>query len=361
VNDAALWPAIARGGSLGAAESYLDGHWDSPDLVALVRLMARNRAALEGLESGVAQLSRAVARLLHRLRDNSRSGARRNIGDHYDQGDELFALFLDPSMTYSAAWFADPASTLEAAQVAKIDRLCRKLGLGPDDHLLEIGTGWGALAVHAATRYGCRVTTTTISERQLAYARRRVAAAGIAHRVEVLGHDYRDLAGTYSKVVSVEMVEAVGLARLPEYFAQVGRLLAPGGLAAIQAITIADRNYEAARSGVDFIQRYVFPGGAIPSVAALTAAVAAASPLTPMHLEEMGLSYAETLRRWSAAFAARGREASALGLGERDLRRWRYYFAYCEGGFRERVIGCVQLLLAGPAFRAALPAWEQAA
>ncbi len=351
VRDARFFTAVASGGALGAAESYLRGEWESDDLVSLVRLLARNRAALEGLERGPARLGALPARLLHALRRNTRRGSRRNIVAHYDLGNEFFAAFLDPSMTYSSAYFAEPGLSLEAAQRAKIDRLCRKLRLGPEDHLLEIGTGWGSLALHAASEYGCRVTTTTISPAQRQEAARRVAAAGLAGRVELLERDYRDLEGRFDKLVSVEMIEAVGHAGLEEFFARCGRLLKPDGLLALQAITIADRNYEAARHSVDFIQRYVFPGGALPSVAALTRAVAGASELTPLHLEEIGLHYAETLRHWRRRFHSAWPELARRGLDERFRRLWDYYLGYCEGGFRERVIGAVQLVLAGPGFR----------
>jgi cyclopropane-fatty-acyl-phospholipid synthase len=352
VLDPAFYRAVARGGTLGAAESYLRGEWDSDDLVSLVRVLARNREALEGVDSGLARLGALPARALHALRRNSRRGSRRNIFAHYDLGNEFFAAFLDPSMTYSSAYFASPSMTLEEAQTAKIDRLCRKLQLRPSDHLLEIGSGWGSLAIHAARRYGCRVTTTTISPAQRDEALRRVVAAGLADRVEVLGRDYRDLTGSYDKLASVEMIEAVGHAGLPAFFAACGRLVKPGGLIALQSITIADRNYEAARRSVDFIQRYIFPGGALPSVSSICAAVAAASPLTPVHLEEMGLHYAETLRRWRERFERSWPSLEDDAVFDRRFRRlWRYYLAYCEGGFRERVIGVVQMVLASPGFR----------
>jgi cyclopropane-fatty-acyl-phospholipid synthase len=313
--------------------------------------MARNRDALAGIDSGLVRLGALPARAWHALRANSRRGSRRNIEAHYDLGNDFFALFLDGSMTYSAALFERPGMNLAEAQLAKIDRLCRKLRLGPDDHLLEIGTGWGALAIHAATRYGCRVTTTTISPAQREEAIRRIATSGLSDRVRVLAADYRDLRGTYSKIVSVEMVEAVGHERMAGYFAALDRLLAPDGLVAIQAITIADRNYEAARRGVDFIQRFVFPGGAIPSLTSLFTAAARASRLTPLQVEDLGPHYATTLRLWRHRFESNLDRVRALGFDERFARLWRYYLAYCEGGFLERAIGDAQILFAGPAFR----------
>jgi cyclopropane-fatty-acyl-phospholipid synthase len=354
VDDPSLYLDLVSGGSLGAAEAYLDGKWESRDLVALVRLFARNRAALAGLDragGALAALAGAAARLAHRLRDNTRGGSRRNIAAHYDLGNDFFRLFLDASMTYSCALFERPEATLEAAQRAKLDRLCRRLRLGPDDHLLEIGTGWGALALHAAREYGCRVTTTTISAEQVREAGRRIRAAGLDSRIRLLAADYRDLSGTYTKIVSVEMVEAVGLRRLPDYFAALDRLLAPGGLVALQAITIAERQYEAARRAVDFVQRYVFPGSAIPSLTALLAAAARASRLTPLVVDDLGLHYATTLRHWRNRFEASLDRVRALGYDERFVRLWRYYLAYCEAGFLERTIGDAQILFAGPAFR----------
>ncbi len=351
VHDPRFWRQLATGGSLGAAEAYLAGWWDSPDLTSLVRVMARDHTVTSQLESGLARLGHLAARAWHALRPNSRAGSRKNIEAHYDLGNDFFALFLDASMTYSAALFERPGLTLEEAQEAKIDRLCRKLQLTPDDHLLEIGTGWGSFAMHAAGRYGCRVTTTTISPSQHAVAVRRVSDAGLADRVEILQRDYRDLTGRYSKIVSVEMIEAVGHRYLPTFFAALDRLLRPDGLVALQAITIADRNYEAALRDVDFIQRYIFPGGFIPSLTALASAATKASRLTTLHVEDLGLHYAETLLHWRDRFEAARDRILALGYPERFLRLWRYYLCYCEGGFRERVIGDAQILFAGPEFR----------
>ncbi len=355
VQDATFWRAVAFGGSLGAAEAFVDGAWDSPDLTAVVRLFARNRESTLGLDGGLAGLRGLAARLHHLRRANTRRGSRRNIVEHYDLGNDFFRLFLDESMTYSSAWFDRPEATLAEAQTAKIDRLCRKLRLGPEDHLLEIGTGWGSFALHAAGRYGCRVTSTTISPAQLEGARRRVIEAGLEDRIELLDADYRDLpgrvAGRFDKIVSVEMIEAVGHRNLPAFFGVVDHLLARDGLAAIQTITIADRNYDDARRATDFIQRHVFPGGALPSVSTLASGAARGSRLTPIHLEEMGLDYAETLRRWHTAFEERRERVREMGFDERFRRLWRYYLSYCEGGFLERVIGAVQMVLAGPGYR----------
>ncbi len=349
--DGSLYRGLLFGGSLGAAEAYLEGRWESRDLVALVRLFARNRKALEGIEGGLARLWFAVARFAHRRRDNSRRGSRRNVLAHYDLGNDFFALFLDETMTYSAALFTDPAASLAEAQFAKFDRLCRKLQLGPSDHLLEIGTGWGSLAIHAARQYGCRVTTTTISPSQRQEAARRIDAAGLGDRIDLLERDYRDLEGRFDKIVSVEMIEAVGHRHLPRFFATLDRLLTPNGLVALQAITIAERNYEQARGTVDFIQKYIFPGSAIPSLTSLFAAAARCSRLTPLAVEELGLDYARTLRLWRQRFEQNLESVRALGYDERFVRLWRFYLAYCEAGFLERVIGDAQILFAGPEFR----------
>lgn len=351
VFDPRFWSKLLTGGSLGAAEAYLDGWWESRDLTSLVRLMARDRSVTGRLESGLARIGHVAAKAWQAVRPNSRRGSRKNIEAHYDLGNDLFALFLDRSMTYSAAVFERPEASLDEAQEAKIDRLCRKLQLTADDHLLEIGTGWGSFAIHAAGRYGCRVTTTTISPSQYAEASRRVAEAGLSERVQILQKDYRDLTGSFSKIVSVEMIEAVGHQFLTTFFASLDRLLRPDGLAALQAITIADRNYETARKDVDFIQRYIFPGGALHSLTALTAAATKASRLTILHVEDLGLHYAETLRCWRERFDDARDRVLALGYPERFIRLWRYYFCYCEGGFRERVIGDAQMLFAGPEFR----------
>ncbi len=351
VRDPSFWRRVATGGSLGAAESYADGDWDSPDLTALLRLMTRNIDAVDGLEGGLAVLRRPVDAVRHALRRNTRTGSRRNITDHYDLGDDFFALMLDPTMTYSCGVFERPDSTLEEASVAKIDRLCRMLRLGPSNHLLEIGSGWGALAVHAASRYGCRVTTTTISRNQLARARARVADAGLSDRVTVLHSDYRDLSGSFDRLVSVEMLEAVGAEYYGTFFAKCGSLLTPDGLMALQVITIADARYEQARRGVDFIKRHIFPGGNVPSITALLQAATRHSDLTLRRLEDIGPHYATTLAAWRANLAANA-DAVARLTEPRFRRIWHFDLCYCEAGFAERYLGTAQMLLARPQGRA---------
>lgn len=353
VKDPRFFRAAVLGGSLGAAEAYMDGWWDSPDLVSVVRLFARNREALSKLEGPLSRIFFFPARLVHKLRANTRRGSQRNIAAHYDLGDELFGEFLDPTLTYSAACFDHPDWTLEQAQQAKLERLARKLQLQPADHVLEIGSGWGSLALYFASRFGCRVTTVTISRHQLETARRRVQEAGLERQVSVEFRDYRDLEGKFSKIVSVEMVEAVGLERLEGFFERVARCLEPEGLFCLQAITIAERFFKAASRNVDFIQRYIFPGGAIPSVTGLFEAATSGGALVPLGMEEFGLDYAETLRRWRERFVAQRDRIARFGFGERFQRMFEYYFSYCEGGFLERSIGDVQILFGGRAFRGA--------
>ncbi len=346
--DPAFYRAVAANGSVGAGEGYMDGLWRCHDLVGLVRLLVRNRDMLDGMESGLARLGGMAMRGWHALRRNTRDGSRRNIAAHYDLGNDFFSLFLSPDLMYSSAIWADESDTLEIASRRKLDRICRKLALGPEDRVIEIGTGWGGFALHAARHYGCHVTSTTISREQHALAGKRVAAAGMEGRVELLLKDYRDLRGQYDKLVSIEMVEAIGAPYLDTYFKQLGSLLKPGGMALLQAITIEDHRYAQALSSVDFIKRHVFPGSFIPSLNALLAAKTRGSDLALTHLEDFGHSYALTLRAWRERFMAHLPQVRAQGFDDRFIRMWEFYLAYCEGGFRERSIGVAHLLLARP-------------
>lgn len=350
VHDSAFWVAAATGGSLGAAESYVRGEWDTPDLTALIRLLARDRATLAGLDRGLARLRAPLLRLLHAARRNTRPGSRRNIGAHYDLGNDFFALFLDPTLSYSSAVFPAPGATLEEAAEHKLDLVCGRLGLEPGMDVLEIGTGWGGLALRMASRHGCRVTTTTLSPAQHAVASARVRAAGLGDRVTVLNEDYRDLPrhGRFDRVVSIEMIEAVGHEYLRRYFRAIDRTLRPGGRALLQAIVIRDQDEAAYRRGVDFIQRYIFPGGALPSVRGMCDAVADATSLRVAGLEDLSAHYPPTLREWRSRFEARREEIRALGFDETFLRLWRWYFCYCEAGFLERTCGLVHLTLEAP-------------
>ena len=344
----------AFGGTVGGGEAFMRGLWRVDDLTALIRLMIVNRDVMQSMEGGAAIATAPLRRLLHVLNRNSPDGSRRNIAAHYDLGNELFALMLDETMAYSCGVFEHEDATLREAQVAKFERICRKLRLTQDDHLLEIGTGWGGFAIHAASRYGCRVTTTTISREQHDWAREKIAAAGLADRVTLLLDDYRDLTGRYDKLVSIEMIEAVGARFLDSYTAQCSRLLEPHGAMLLQAITIQDQLYEEALGSVDFIQRFIFPGSFIPSVATITDSVQRATDLKVFHLEDIGPHYATTLRRWRDNFFARLPEVRRLGYPDAFVRMWDYYLCYCEGGFLERQLGDVQVLLTKP--RCRLPA-----
>ena len=351
IRSPAFWADVAFGGTLGAAESYILGRWDADDLTALCRIFASNLALTDTMERGWAGAATLAARGLHALRRNTRRGARRNIQAHYDLGNDFFRLVLDETMNYSCAIFASPGEPLETASLRKMDAACRKLDLRPSDHLLEIGTGWGALAIHAAEAYGCRVTTATVSAQQYRFARERVRQAGLAERVQVVLRDYRDLEGQFDKLVSIEMIEAVGHGFLDQYFARCSSLLAPHGLMLLQAILMADHRYDSYRRSADFIQRYVFPGSCLPSMAAIGKALARRTDMRMVHLEDLTPHYAETLRRWRSNFRSHLGQIRDLGYSQTFLRLWEFYLGYCEAGFEERATGDVQLLLAKPSNR----------
>lgn len=351
IHDPRCYRQIALRGSIGAGEAYMAGDWSCNDLTALIRIMVLNREVMDGLEESLAWLAKPFLKTFHALHPNTRAGSRANIATHYDLGNDFYRLFLDRTLMYSCGTFKDEHTSLEEASLAKIDRICRKLQLNPSDHLLEIGTGWGGFALHAAGRYGCRVTTTTISEKQYELARQRVREAGLEDRIEVLLEDYRDLKGSFDKLVSIEMIEAVGHRFFETYFRMCSRLLKPQGMMLLQAITIADQEYERARRSVDFIQRYIFPGGCLPSVAAITDSIARVTDMRLFHLEDIGPHYATTLRHWRKRFLANLDRVRALGFSESFIRRWEFYLCYCEGGFAERAIGTVQMLFTKPLCR----------
>ena len=332
---------LARG-DLGLGEGFVAGDWDSPQPAQALQVLAMNEQHL--LASGTGRLSRWIDRLQHRLRRNDRRGSRRNIAFHYDLGNDFYRLWLDPGMTYSAALFAETGEPLEAAQTRKYQRILDRLDARPGQHILEIGCGWGGFAEHAARR-GSRVTGITLSREQLAHAQERIAAAGLADRVELRLQDYRDLTETFDQVVSIEMFEAVGEQYWPDYFQTVRRVLAPGGRASLQVITIDEGAFEQYRRDTDFIQKYVFPGGMLPSVPAFDAAAAEAG-LAVVDRAFHGTDYADTLRRWEAAFGTARDRVAALGFDERFLRLWRYYLGYCEAGFRTGRIDLMQVALA---------------
>lgn len=354
VHDLRFWRMMATGGSVGAGEAYVAGLWDASDLTAVIRVLALNRDALTEMERGTARFSRLPLAILHRLNRNSLEGSRRNISAHYDLGNDFFSAWLDGRMQYSSALYTDADESLDQAQHNKLARIAERLRLGPDDHLLEIGTGWGGLAIFMARETGCRVTTTTISRQQYEYAKARIAEVGLEQRIELLFEDYRALEGQYDKLVSVEMIEAVGADYLDGYMAKLSELLKPEGLALVQAITIEDFRYAGALKRVDFIQRYIFPGSFMPSVSAIVTAMARATDLALLGLEDIGDSYAHTLASWRSRFEQAWPDIqSKYNFDEAFRRRWRFYLSYCEGGFLERAISDVQLLLARPQYRKA--------
>lgn len=353
IRDPRFYRHLVFVGSLGAAEAYIRGYWTCDDLVRLIRLFCRNAPVASGLERGAARLLSPIARIAHALNRNTTSGSRRNIAAHYDLGDDFFSQFLDDTMAYSCAIFPQAECTLYEASVAKFDRICRKLALTVDDHVLEIGSGWGGFSLYAARKYGCRVTTTTISRKQYEYTRRKVEEAGLANQVTVLFEDYRDLTGLYDKLVSIEMIEAVGHQFFDTYFGVCSSRLKPNGMMLLQAIIIPDQRYDRYRRSADFIQRYIFPGGCLPSIGAISRSLGRATDLQLSHLEDITPHYAETLALWRQRFLANLDQLRSQGFSEEFIRTWEFYFCYCEGGFRERAIGDVQIVLTKPAWRQA--------
>ena len=345
VRDPAAWRLLLRG-STGFGEGYVRGAWHSDDLVTLTRIAARNMPALDRVRRRWHPVLGRAQRLGRLVPRNSRRGARANISAHYDLGNELFASFLDRRLMYSCAWFPRPEATLDEAQLAKLERICRRLELGPDDHLLEIGTGWGGMAIHAASEYGCRVTTTTISREQHAYASARVRELGLAGRVEVLDSDYRDLRGEYSKLVSIEMIEAVGWQYFPVFFRRCSELLAADGLMLLQAIVIDDDAYEVEKASRSFANTHIFPGGCLPSERLIGELIASETDMRPHWGDDITAHYAETLRIWRRRFNGAATVLARRGYDERFQRLWNFYLAFCEGGFRERRIRDVQLAFA---------------
>jgi cyclopropane-fatty-acyl-phospholipid synthase len=350
VRSPRMW-RMALTGSRGLAEAYAQGLWDSPDLAALVRLGARNAAGLDRLRAVIAPVRVPVQRVRVYLRRSTRNRRRRDIAAHYDLGNELFSRMLDRTMSYSCAVFGDAAATLEDAQVAKLELICDKLELGRADHLLEIGTGWGALAIHAAATRGCRVTTTTISREQYDHAVAAVRRAGLDDLVTILLEDYRDLTGHYDKLVSIEMIEAVGWRHIGAFFAKCSELLAPDGAMLLQAITIDDRAYEVEKASNSFINTHIFPGGCLPSLEVIARNVARRTDMQTVHLDDLTPHYVQTLRCWQQNLAAQAGALAELGYDERFRRLWTLYLNYCEAGFAERRICDIQLTLAKPRAR----------
>ena len=346
-----FYSRVLIGGSIGAAEAYMDGLWTADDLTNVMRILALNQKAFADMEKGLARLSAPLLRFYHSARKNTRFGSRKNILAHYDLGNDFYSLFLDDTMTYSCGIFANEQSTLAEASIAKYDRICRKLKLEPGQRVVEIGTGWGGLAVHAAQNYGVHVTTTTISDEQHRYAEKRFRKAGLENQITLLKKDYRDLTGVFDRLVSIEMIEAVGHHFYTAFFNTCSRLLKDDGSMALQAITIGDHIFERHKRSVDFIKRYIFPGSCIPSVTAISKAIAAATDLRMIHLEDITPHYARTLREWRHRFFTNIDKVRDMGYPETFIRMWEYYLCYCEGGFAERYIGDVQMLFAKPQHR----------
>jgi len=344
IHDTSVYRDFVKGGSIGAAEAYIAGKWSSPDLTAVIRIFARAQQQTDALEQKKPWLTKLKYALLHRSNRNSQAGSKKNILAHYDLGNELYSRFLDPQMMYSSAIYPQEEATLAEAQQHKLLTICQRLELKASDHLLEIGTGWGGLAIYAAQHYGCKVTTTTISDAQYAYAKQRIEELGLTEQITLLKKDYRDLTGEYDKLVSIEMIEAVGFEYLPSFFQQCNQRLKPGGKLLIQSITIADQRFDYYKHNVDFIQRYIFPGGFLPSVTVLTQNLTQHTELVTESISDIGLDYAKTLAHWREAFLNAWSELTQFGYDEKFKRLWLYYFAYCEGAFLERSTSTVHLL-----------------
>ncbi|EOW9550102.1 class I SAM-dependent methyltransferase [Vibrio fluvialis] len=345
VTHPGFYGRVLKGGSIAAAEAYMDGWWDSPNLTAVTELMARNLSALDQLEAQSSFVTRAMNKVGHWLKRNSIVRAKQNIEAHYDLGNDLYQTFLDERMLYSSALYLSTSDSLEQAQIQKMDRLCQQLQLTANDHVIEIGTGWGAMAIYMAQHYGCKVTTTTISEEQFAYAEAEITRLGLEAQITLLKQDYRLLEGQFDKLVSIEMIEAVGKAYLPSYIEKCQSLLKPGGLMAIQAITIADQRYDYYSNNVDFIQKYIFPGGFLPSITVLTQMATRHTDFIVRDVFDIGMDYAKTLADWRLRFEAALNTVQALGYDERFVRMWRFYLCYCEGGFNARTISTIHMTL----------------
>ena len=342
---------ILFNGSIGAAEAYMQGLWSADDLTTVMRILALNQPVFAEMERGLARLTTPLYRLYHYVRKNTKMGSRKNILAHYDLGNKFYKLFLDPTMTYSCGIFETEQSTLEEASIAKYDRICKKLQIKPGDRVVEIGTGWGGFAVHAVQNYDVHVTTTTISDEQHRFAGGRFKRAGIQDRVTLLKQDYRNLKGQFDKLVSIEMIEAVGHQYFDTFFKTCSQLLHDRGMMLLQAITIQDQEFKRYIHTVDFIKRYIFPGGCVTSVAAMLASIARITDLRIFHFEDITPHYARTLRKWRQRFFSNIHKVRALKFPETFIRMWEYYLCYCEGGFAERYIGDVQMLLTKPLCR----------
>ena len=351
VLDPRMYSEIIAKGLNGAAEAYVRGWWTCDDLTALIRIFVRNRHLAVNLEGGFAKVAAWFFSLQHSMRRNTQQNSLRNITAHYDLGNEFFSTFLDETKMYSSAIFESDSSSLEEASINKLERICQKLELSLVDNVLEIGTGWGGFALHAAKNYGCRITTTTISQKQFDFAQKKVQAEGLGEKIKVIKMDYRELTGRYDKLVSIEMIEAVGYQYYDDFFHKCSDLLHPEGRMLLQGIIIVDHLYEEAKQFADFIKTYIFPGSCIPSISALCGSLAKSTDMRLFHLEDITPHYAKTLNHWRHRFMQNVQEIRAQGFSEAFIRLWEFYFCYCEGGFLERQIGDVQMIFTKPLCR----------
>ena len=349
--DIVFYKNIILGGTIGASESFIRGEWSSPNLTNVIRVLARNTEAQDKLENLFTLLSQPFLKVMHKLNENSVRGSKKNISRHYDLSNDFFSLFLDKNMMYSSAIYKSRKTSLEDASTNKLDVICKKLNLKKTDHVIEIGTGWGGFAIYAAKNYGCKVTTTTISIEQYKFAKQKIKEAGLGKKIKVLLKDYRLLKGQYDKLVSIEMIEAVGYQFYDEYFKIIGQLLKIDGEALIQSITIKDQRYSKAIQSVDFIQKYIFPGSCIPSITAIQNSLTSSTDLVINDIRDIGHHYARTLADWRKRFLKNKQEIRKLGFDDKFLRMWLFYFAYCEGGFEEKVISDIHLHITKPGYR----------
>ena len=346
IHSQEFYVMTGSGGALGIAEAYVAGYWSSDDVVKLFQIILRNRDILLSLEKGFAKLVKPINKMIHRGRQNTLKGSKENILAHYDLSNDFYKLWLDPSMTYSCAFFNNDSVTLEEASIEKLDRICRKLDLSEDDSVLEIGTGWGSFSIHAAKNYGCKVTTTTISDAQFDYARSRIKDEGLESKITLINKDYRDLDGKYDKIVSIEMIEAVGYEYIPDYFSKLSSLLNNNGLVALQGITYNDQNFEVYKDSVDFIKKYIFPGSCLISIAQIIDVIKKDTDLAMVDMEDITKHYAVTLNRWRKNFMDVIPKVKEMGYSQAFINMWEFYFLYCEAGFSERNIGDVQMIFA---------------
>ena len=346
VHSQEFYVMTGSGGAMGIAEAYILGYWTSDDVVMLMRIILKNRSIMLSLNDGFAKILSPINKLIHRSRQNTLKGSKENILAHYDLSNDFYKLWLDPTMTYSCAYFKDTNTTLEDASIEKLDRMCRKLNLSEKDNILEVGTGWGSFSIHAAKNYGCSITTTTISDAQYEYAKARVLEEGLESKINVINKDYRKLDGQYDKIVSIEMIEAVGYEYISEYFRKLSSLLKPDGLMALQGITYNDQNFDTYKDSVDFIKKYIFPGSCLISISQIIDVIKNKTDLSMIDMEDITRHYAETLNRWRKNFMSALPEVKEMGYSKAFINMWEFYFLYCEAGFLERNIGDVQMVFA---------------